>query len=417
MEVNLQVNSSLVLGLLAGAGISLVFAGQCKASAKKLGIVCCPIKLAEKLGLRKAPAASSAARCPASGVSAASGAKCPASTPAASQSSEEKGTEEERAAEREAFWFKEGLTDVFRIETALKSILFDGRSTFQRVQVIDTEQFGRTLVLDGQTQSAEADEHIYHESLVHPAMLLHGNPKSVFIGGGGEGATAREVLRHDTVERCVMVDIDELACKICHEQLPEWNTGVYEDSRFDIRYEDAYQWLKDTDEKFDVIIMDICDPIEAGPGYKLYTSEFYTFLRERLNDGGVFVTQSGPGAVYNAKEECFTVINSTLRSAFDVVVPYAVDVPSFGCNWGFNLARFAREDEDAVAAKDDILNYSVDAMNKSIETHISGGAAEMHFLDGWTWRGMTGLPKQIRVSCTEEDRVMTIDNPVFMYSS
>ena len=240
---------------------------------------------------------------------------------------------------REAFWFEENLTEVFSVKLGLRGILFESQSLFQRVQVIETAQFGRTLVMDGQTQSAEADEHIYHESLVHPAMLLHPSPKRVFIGGGGEFATAREVLRHVQVEEVVMVDIDKVACDICRQELPEWNGGAYEDPRFSVFYEDAKAWLEERPrEKFDVIVLDICDPIEAGPAYKLYTQEFYRFLKSRLKKNGVVVTQSGPGAVYNAKEECFTVIHNTLKSVFHDVVPYTTDVPSFGCNWGFNMA-------------------------------------------------------------------------------
>jgi hypothetical protein len=189
------------------------------------------------------------------------------------------------AADRTAFWFDENLTDVYGVRMALRRIMFDGRSKFQRVQVVETEQFGKTLVLDGQTQSALKDEKQYHETLVHPAMLQHPNPKTVFIGGGGEFATAREVLRHTSVTRCVMIDIDELACDMCREHLPEWGNGAYDDERFFVAYEDARVWLEESDETFDVMIMDICDPIEAGPGYRLYTQEFYEFCKTRLNDG------------------------------------------------------------------------------------------------------------------------------------
>jgi hypothetical protein len=193
--------------------------------------------------------------------------------------------EGECAADRQIFYFDENLSDVYGVRMVLRRMMFDGRSDFQRVQVVETEQFGKTLVLDGQTQSALADEKQYHETLVHPAMLQHPNPKSVFIGGGGEFATAREVLRHASVQRCVMVDIDELACDMCREHLPEWGNGAYDDERFVVAYEDARVWLEESDEMFDVIIMDICDPIEAGPGYRLYTHEFYEFCKTRLNEG------------------------------------------------------------------------------------------------------------------------------------
>ena len=321
------------------------------------------------------------------------------------------------AADREAFWFEENLTPVLGMKMALESITFDSRSTFQRVQVISTKQFGKTLVMDGQTQSAEADEHVYHESLVHPAMLAHPNPTRVFIGGGGEFATAREVLRHRSVTRCVMVDIDEVACDICREQLPAWNAGAYEDPRFAVYYEDAKAWLEQTDEQFDVIIMDICDPIEAGPGYKLYTEEFYRFCVEsgRLAPGGMLVTQSGPGAIFNVKEECFTVIHRTLAQAFNCVLPYSVDVPSFGCPWGFNLATRAGDGSASAGAawRQALLDRPTAEVDATIAERITG---ELKFLDGQSLRGILGVAKSIRQQCAGEDRIMTVDNPVFMYS-
>eukprot|EP00960_Hanusia_phi_P020620 607768-Hanusia_phi.AAC.1 len=174
------------------------------------------------------------------------------------------------------FWYEEQVTEELLLKMSLTTINFDAESPFQRVQIVTTVPFGKTLVLDDHTQSSQTDEHVYHESLVHPAMLAHGSPKTVFIGGGGEGATAREVLRFKSVERVVMCDLDEIACKMCREHLPEWNRGVYEDKRFEIHYKDALAFLKEWEgPKFDVIIMDISDPIECGPGIGLYFKEFY----------------------------------------------------------------------------------------------------------------------------------------------
>ena len=273
--------------------------------------------------------------------------------------------------------------------------------------------------MDGCTQSSQNDEHIYHETLVHPSMLMHENPKKVFIGGGGEFATAREVLRHKSVERCVMIDLDKDACDICRKELPEWNDGAYEDPRLHVEYVDAKKWLENTEEKFDVIIMDICDPIEAGPGYLLYTKEFYTFLRSRLNKGGVIVTQSGPGAHFNVKKECFTVIHSTLRSVFGSVAPYTVDIPSFGCDWGFNMVLdTCTQDATKQGTMDSVLAHLMDIpmskIDALIEKRING---KLKFLDGISWRGLFGTAKEIRTQCKEETRVMTKDEPVFMYTA
>ena len=149
------------------------------------------------------------------------------------------------------------------------------------------------MAKSSKSQSSALDEHIYHETLVHPAMMAHGAPKTVFIGGGGEGATAREVLRWKSVEKVVMVDLDEVACKMCQEHLPEWNAGAYDDPRFEIHYKDAYAFLNDySGPTFDVVIMDISDPIECGPGIALYFKEFYKdVLLPKMSENSVFVTQ------------------------------------------------------------------------------------------------------------------------------
>ncbi len=117
------------------------------------------------------------------------------------------------------FYYEEMVTTTLFLKSELKTIGFNSESPFQRVQIIETDPFGKTLVIDDHTQSAACDEHIYHEALVHPVLLAHGSPKTVFIGGGGEGATAREILRWKSVEKLVMCDIDEVACKMCRQHV------------------------------------------------------------------------------------------------------------------------------------------------------------------------------------------------------
>jgi spermidine synthase len=208
-------------------------------------------------------------------------------------------TENQRA--KSAFKYVEDVAPGLKLEMDLHGIHHTSVSEFQEVQVIDS-YFGRTLVTDGKTQSAEHDEFVYHESLVHPALFwsallspASNGPKSVFIGGGGELATAREVLRHTSIERCVMVDIDPVVVNVCVKHLPEWGgQAVLDHPKMTYIVGDAHQYLMETKETFDVIIMDISDPVEAGPGIALYTKEFYERAKEVLNkETGVFVTQAG----------------------------------------------------------------------------------------------------------------------------
>lgn len=317
--------------------------------------------------------------------------------------------DEQTPIQTSAFWFEEAITPTLKLQTGLKRITFDEKSDFQHVQIIETESFGKTLVLDSKTQSALIDEYIYHETLVHPALLQHPNPKTVYIGGGGEFATAREVLKHKSVEKVVMVDIDEIVCNMCREQLPEWNKGVFEDPRMEVHYTDAHAFLKEYDGTFDVIIMDIADPIEAGPGYVLYTEEFYKFATTKLNAGGVFVTQSGPGSCYNW-DECFSAIHQTLRTAFNCVVPFTVDIPSFGADWAFNLAF--NTEGNVEEALEEIKERRSRENNAAIESRIEG---TLRFYDGSSHLGLFGLNKSTRAGLAAEKRVITVDNPVFMF--
>jgi spermidine synthase len=121
----------------------------------------------------------------------------------------------------------------------IRQVLFSKETPFQSVDILELGSYGKALVLDGRIQSTSKDEFIYHETLVHPAMLCHPEPRRVFIVGGGEGATLREVLRHRSVQHALMVDIDEEVVARCRELLPEWHQGAFEDPRTDLRYLDA----------------------------------------------------------------------------------------------------------------------------------------------------------------------------------
>mmetsp|Transcript_14980 Transcript_14980/g.17497 ORF Transcript_14980/g.17497 Transcript_14980/m.17497 type:complete len:326 (-) Transcript_14980:141-1118(-) len=321
---------------------------------------------------------------------------------------EEKGAEEAQPRETSQLLFREENSENFASVLRLQRVMLSTESKYQTIQVIDTCQFGKTLIMDGKTQSAAFDEYVYHEALVQPAMLSHPSPKKVFIGGGGELATAREVLRHKCVEKVVMVDLDEVAVNVCIKELPEWNNGCVNDPRLEIIFGDAIASLEKYDGTFDVIILDVCDPIEAGPAYLVYTKEFYEMAKSKLTDNGVLITQSGACSLYNF-QECFTAIHNTLKQSFHDVVGYNVNIPSFVGDWGFNLA-FKNADEsegNANRLKDSAI------LDAEIEERL--GSNTLRFYDGISHRGMFSLSKPIRKGMAQEDRVITKSNPVFMY--
>jgi spermidine synthase len=214
-------------------------------------------------------------------------------------------------------------------------------SPYQEIRAVDSDSFGRCLILDGKVQSAQADEFIYHEALVQPAMLCHQRPRNIFIAGGGEGATLREVLRHPGIEKVVMVDLDKDVVDLCREHLPTWHQGSFDDERVTLAHEDARAYLEGMDREYDVIILDLSEPVDNGPSYLLFTREFYQLCMSRLSSKGVIVTQAGCPSLINPIS--FHSVTLTMQSVFNTVTPYEAFVPSFGSNWGFTLASLGRD--------------------------------------------------------------------------
>lgn len=310
----------------------------------------------------------------------------------------------------DGLWFEDALEEHCSLRFKIEEVYFVGKSKFQTIKVASSYTFGKLLVLDNKVQSAEKDEMIYHESLVQPAMLLHPNPKSVYIGGGGELGTAREVLKHKCVEKCVMVDIDEEVVKMCEEHLPEWGgKQVTGDKRLELIFDDALSRLRDYKGTFDVIIMDINDPLEGGPGLLLYTSEFYRdIVRKKLNPGGIFVTQSG-GADFMTYKQCFTTVHNTLKNTFDQALGYNVHIPSFGGSWGFNLAW-----NGECSPENDPRKMTSTQLEERIRTRF-GENSPLRYLDGNGLTRMFAIEKQIQEGMDQETQVITENNLIYMH--
>jgi spermidine synthase len=282
---------------------------------------------------------------------------------------------------------------------ALKETVYSQKTKFQRVEVIETQHFGRCLVLDGKIQSSEKDEFIYHEALVHPPMVIHPCPEKVFIAGGGEGATLREVLAYRSVGKVVMVDIDAESVDICRRFLPSWHQGSFEDKRVELLHLDAREYLKKAPEKFDVIILDLTDPLKGSPSCLLYTQQFYQLAQERLTPKGMISVQANSCSL--GESRIFVAIINTLRSALPSVFPYQTFIPSFGSLWGFALAG------EELAEP---LSLSCQEIDSCITSRIT---KKLNFYDGLTHQGMFSLPKHLREEIGQERRIITDENPIF----
>ena len=298
-----------------------------------------------------------------------------------------------------AIWLHDKVTpDLIQIHS-IKQVLYSGRTEFQSVEIVDSTSFGICLVLDGKIQSSECDEFIYHEALVHPAMLSHPNPETVFIAGGGEGATLRDVLYHKSVKKVVMVDIDQQVVDICRRSLPAIHQNSFDDPRAEIHFTDARKYLEETRNKFDVIIIDLVEPLEAGPACLLYTQEFYQIIKSRLNHKGIMSVQSGASGLTNL--ENFLAIITTLKSVFTTVCPYQVYVPSFVDLWGFATA--SQSINPTTLSPAEIDHRIAQKMSKELKSY-----------DGLSHQALFALSKHLRHMLAKDNRIITDANPLFM---
>ena len=297
-------------------------------------------------------------------------------------------------------WFLDLLSPDEAHAHGIDKILCSKQTQYQQMEILLTRSYGRCLILDGKMQSSEYDEFVYHESLVHPAMLSHPEPKKVFIVGGGEGATSREILRYKSVERLLMIDIDEEVVESCRKYIPEWSDGAFEDPRQELRYMDARKYLEETQDKYDIIIIDISEPVQEGPAYLLYTKEFYQLIQDRMTPNGVIALQAGTTAV-NALL-CISAVYQTLKSVFPIVRPYQAHIPSFGLPWGFVLAS------NTV----DPLKLSKEDIDKRISKRIKG---ELKSYDGETHHGQFLLTKIIREQMEKNRTIIEDNHPLYIY--
>lgn len=215
----------------------------------------------------------------------------------------------------------------------VSEVLAMSDTVYQRVLIAESLGHGRILMLDGKLQSAESDEELYHELLVHPSMTFHPNPRRVLIIGGGEGATLREVLKHKTVETVTMVDIDAELIELSKRYLGSWHRGSFEDPRLKLQITDGREFIEGDQNKYDIVIMDVVDLDLNGPSRSLYTVEFFQLLKARLAAGGLVAIQSMSISHMNSKGH--GLLRRTLESVFSEVHSYHTSIPSFHCDWTF----------------------------------------------------------------------------------
>lgn len=188
-------------------------------------------------------------------------------------------------------WYSETLYDDWRQTFLVEKKLYEEKTKEQHMVIFENPRYGKVLALDGVIQTTQNDEFVYHEMLTHVPMIAHGHAKNVLIIGGGDGGIMREVLKHKTVEKVTLVEIDESVVTFSKEHLPTLSEGAFDDPRAEVIIQDGCQFVKNSPQKYDVIICDSTDPF--GPGAVLFTPEFYGDCHALLTKGGIFVNQNG----------------------------------------------------------------------------------------------------------------------------
>jgi spermidine synthase len=199
----------------------------------------------------------------------------------------------------EGKWVYEELGGKYRAGYRVRRKLFEGESPHQKIEIYETEAHGRMLFNDGLAMLSERDEFVYHEMIAHVPLFVHPCPKKVLVIGGGDGGTAREVLRHPGVEVCVMVEIDAMVVEACSAHLPQ-TACVFGHPKLDLRIEDGLEFVANTDQLFDVVLIDSTDPV--GPAQPLFGSEFYGNLVRCLGPNGIVVSQ-GENPHYHREQQ------------------------------------------------------------------------------------------------------------------
>lgn len=232
-------------------------------------------------------------------------------------------------------WYTEQHTDNARFSIKIDRQLTSVQSEFQRIDIFESEEFGRILTLDGFLMVTEKDEFIYHDMITHIPMATNPKIEKVLVIGAGDGGTVRELLRYKTIKHIDMVEIDEEVVKVCKEYLPLTASGLT-DERLHIYYEDGLKFVRSKVGEYDLIIVDSTDPF--GPGEGLFTKEFYGNCYHALNDEGILVNQH-ESVYYDSYATAMKRAHQRIKENFPIAKVYQAHIPTYPSgHWLFGFA-------------------------------------------------------------------------------
>lgn len=233
------------------------------------------------------------------------------------------------------FWFSDSQTKNAKFSIRVDRQIYSGQSKFQRIDVFESEEFGRFLVLDGYMMLTERDEFIYHEMITHVSMAVHPNPRDVLVVGAGDGGVIRELTRYDAVRHIDLVEIDPLVVEVSRKYLPQ-TASRFDDPRVHIHYADGLRHVRTCEDKYDLIIVDSTDPF--GPGEDLFSREFYGSCYKALREDGIMVNQHGT-PFYEQGAVAIQRAHKRIVETFPISRVYQAYIPTYpGGHWLFGFA-------------------------------------------------------------------------------
>jgi len=259
-------------------------------------------------------------------------------------------------------WYDETFEGKTRYGVLVRDVLFSAKSDFQKIEILDTVHYGPVLVIDGIFMTGEKEEHFYHEMLVQPAMTTAARMARVLIIGGGDGGTAREILRHPGVRSVVIVEIDPVVVEACRAHMPTLSTA-WSDPRLDLIIGDGIAYVKRKDVgPFDIIFLDGCDPV--GPAEGLFNAEFYADCKRLLTLDGVFALQTGSPIL---QQELFIDTIRALGKVFPRVAPYFGPAPLYASDqWSWTLASDRHDHMAIVEERAKLVEKTAKYYNRDI---------------------------------------------------
>ncbi len=232
-------------------------------------------------------------------------------------------------------WYTEKHSENVGITMKVGKTLFSGESEFQKLEILETLEYGRMMLLDGLVMVTERDEFVYHDMIVHPALFTHPNPQKVLVIGGGDGGSIREIVKHPQVEQAILCEIDGLVIEKSIELLPSMASAIDgSNPRVKLHVDDGLAYIREHQNEFDVILVDSTDPI--GPAVGLFEEDFYRLVFGALKADGIMVAQS-ESPFYHADIQKSMYAN--LRAVFPVVEMYQAFIPTYPSGfWSFAFA-------------------------------------------------------------------------------